>query len=74
MGNVISAILIVLIILAIAFFPIYGWVNNIVQFCKCDFEAPYKAEVCRGIGVIIPPVGCVEGFLHINDGPPQEEK
>jgi hypothetical protein len=39
-----------------------GWIKNIVKFTKCDFEAPYKAEVLHGVG-IIPPVGAVMGWL-----------
>lgn len=38
------------------------------KLTQCDFEAPYKAEVLYGIG-IIPPVGLVMGFLTIDDAP-----
>lgn len=44
-----------------------GWVLNIVQFCRCDFDAPYKAEIIRGAGVVIAPVGSVVGYLNIQD-------
>ena len=39
-----------------------GWVKNIVKFTQCDFEAPYKAEILHGVG-IIPPIGAVMGWL-----------
>jgi len=45
-----------------------GYITNIVKFCHCDFKAPVKAEVCRGIGILMPPVGAVEGFITIKDG------
>jgi hypothetical protein len=46
-----------------------GWVMNVVKFCKCDFEAPYKAEAIRGIGIVVLPVGAVAGWCTIDDGP-----
>ena len=45
----------------------YGYIANLVKFVQCDFEDPYKAEVIRGIGVVIPPVGVVCGYLTIED-------
>lgn len=42
-----------------------GWGINLVKFANSDFEAPYKSEVIRGVGVFIPPVGIVAGYLHI---------
>lgn len=44
-----------------------GWVMNIVKLTKCNFEAPYKAEVIRVVG-IIPPVGMVVGWMNFKDG------
>ena len=41
-----------------------GWVKNIIKLSECDFEAPYKAEVVYGIGVI-PMVGMVTGWLDV---------
>lgn len=41
-----------------------GWVKNIIKLANCDFEAPYKAEVIHGVG-IIPPVGAVTGWLDL---------
>lgn len=39
-----------------------GWVMNIYKLTQCDFEAPYKAEVIRVVG-IIPPVGAIVGYM-----------
>lgn len=44
-----------------------GWIMNVVKLVKCDFEAPYKAEVIRGIG-LIPPIGMIVGWMNISDG------
>lgn len=41
-----------------------GWVKNVIKLSECDFEAPYKAEVIHGVG-IIPPVGMVTGWLNV---------
>ena len=49
------------------FFGFIGWVSNCVWLVKCDFEAPYKAEAIRGIGVFVPPIGAVVGWMHIED-------
>lgn len=68
-GFTITEILIVVVLLfGIAIPCLYGYVNNIVKFTKCDFKEPYKAEILRGIGIAIAPVGMVEGYLTIDDG------
>lgn len=45
----------------------FGWVNNLVQLLRCDFASPYKAEILRTVGVFVPPIGMVEGYLSIKD-------
>lgn len=42
-----------------------SWVLNIVKLVECDFEAPYKAEIIRSIGVPVPIVGVVVGYMDI---------
>jgi hypothetical protein len=44
-----------------------GWVTNVVRFVKADFEAPYKNEIVRGIGIPFVPLGVVMGYIHIDD-------
>lgn len=39
-----------------------GWVKNLVKLTNCDFNAPYKAEMIHGIG-ILPVVGMVTGWM-----------
>lgn len=46
----------------------FGYVSNIVKLTKCDFKPSYKAEVLRGVGIVVPPVGIIEGYLSISDG------
>lgn len=50
------------------------WVTNIVKLTQLDFEAPYKAEVIRSIGVVIVPVGAVLGLVDIADGDTNRNK
>jgi hypothetical protein len=45
-----------------------GYIMNIVKFVKCDFEAPYKAEIIYGIGIGTG-LGGVIGWININDEP-----
>lgn len=44
-------------------FCVWGYVANIVKFAKCDFEAPYKSEVLHGIGIFVPPMGVIMGYI-----------
>ena len=46
-----------------------GWIANLCRFVNCDFEQPLKAEVIRGIGVFVPPVGAIAGYIDIDDTP-----
>jgi hypothetical protein len=50
-----------------------GWCLNVYKLTQCDFEAPYKAEVIRGIGVPFGPVGIFAGYLDIEDGENHDE-
>jgi hypothetical protein len=45
-----------------------GWVLNVVWLCQCDFKPSYKAEIVRGVGVFVPPVGAVLGYVPMEDG------
>lgn len=53
------------IILTIAI--LIGYIGNIVKLTRCDFEPSYKSEVIRSIGVIIPPVGVIVGYMDLKD-------
>ena len=59
----IIAIQIIITVLALA-----GWIQGIVKLCKCDFKAPYKAEILYGIGTLTA-TGAVIGWLNIDDAP-----
>lgn len=46
-----------------------GWFLNLFKIInECDFEAPYKAEAIRIVGVFAAPVGGVVGWIDIEDG------
>lgn len=55
------------IIFATVIFAGVGWVKNIVKLTRTDFQAPYKAEILRGVGVIAAPMGAIEGYITISD-------
>ena len=59
---------IVLIWISVIVVGTVGWGKNVYKLCHCDFEASYKAEVIRGVGVIVPVVGAVTGYCTIEDG------
>lgn len=54
------------LLIIIYLFGAIGWILNLASFIKLDFQAPYKAEVFRGIGVISP-VGSIVGYFNIKD-------
>ena len=39
------------------------WCANVYKFAKCDFEPSYKTEIIRGVGIVVPPVGWVLGWV-----------
>lgn len=43
-----------------------GWIMNIYKLTNCDFEAPYKAEVIRVIG-IVPTIGAIVGYMDLGN-------
>jgi|TARA_R110001592_G_C12827559_1_gene719602 hypothetical protein len=45
---------------------IVGYFANIYKLCNNDFEAPYKEEAIRIVGICIPPVGIITGYLELN--------
>lgn len=58
-------------VLVIAFWiaALFGYVANIYKLTKCDFDTPLKAEVIRVIGIVVPPMGAVIGYVEIEDAP-----
>jgi len=44
-----------------------SWAMNVYKFATLDFEAPYKAEIIRGIGIPAAPVGVVLGFMEFEE-------
>ena len=65
-------ILFILLIVALIFVPLVGYTMNIVKLIGCDFEAPYKSETIRSVGVLVPFVGVVTGYMEFPDGPIKE--
>lgn len=61
----VSLVVIVAFCGAILMIPI-GWVMNVYDLLvNCDFASPYKAEVLRGIGVFVAPLGGILGWINI---------
>ena len=43
-----------------------GWGMNIYKMInECDFESPYKCELVRGVGTVVPIIGAVTGYMDI---------
>lgn len=35
------------------------WITNLIQFFKLDFNEPYKDEIIKLIGVVVPPLSSI---------------
>jgi len=46
---------------------LFGYFSNIYKLTKCNFKAPYKAEVLRGVGIFVAPMGVIAGYCEIKD-------
>lgn len=46
---------------------IVGWLMNVVALCRLDFREPFKAEAIRIVGVFVPPVGAVAGYVTFDE-------
>jgi hypothetical protein len=66
----VPALLATLFVFSIVVSFIYGYFNNIYNFITSDFDLPVKREVITGLGIVIPPVGIVNGFVEygVNEG------
>lgn len=62
-NNIVTSVLIIALYITL----FYGYIANIYKLSKCDFDTPLKSEVIRGIGVVVPPIGIVVGFIDIKD-------
>lgn len=51
------------IVLALISLVAVCYVNNVLDFVDCDFQAPYKCEIVHGVGVVLPPVSVVTTFV-----------
>ena len=56
-----------LIVIAIYLLALIGYIRNIYLLSDCNFDKPFKAEVIRIVGIVVPPVGCITGYMNIDD-------
>ena len=46
----------------------YGYIANIYKLTQCDFDTPMRAEAFRIAGIVVFPMGIIEGYMDIEDG------
>lgn len=51
-------------VVIIAIIALLGYAQGVVKLVKCDFEAPYRAEIIHGVGVIAG-TGVITGWLDL---------
>lgn len=44
-----------------------SWCVNIYKLVSCDFEAPYKEEIVRGIAIPVAPVSWVVAWVEFDN-------
>lgn len=54
-------------LLALILVPTTGYLMNVYAVFHLDFASPYKAEAIRTVGVFVPPVGVVAGFVTFEE-------
>ena len=60
-----STLVVIVIIISVLF---TGFVLNVVKaFTECDYESPYKCEVVRVLGITIPIIGGVVGYMSFDN-------
>lgn len=55
------------ILYSVIILAVIGWGMNVYKFATANFEPSYKNEVIRGVGIFIPPVGAICGYIDIRD-------
>lgn len=55
-----------LFVIGLLIVGIVGYGLNFYKLTQCDFQAPYKAEIIRGIG-IVPVVGAFTGYMDLGE-------
>lgn len=53
-----------LFLIILVTFIFVGYVMNLFSIIYCDFQEPLKEEFLRMIGLIIPPLGGVLGYIN----------
>tara|TARA_Y100000310_G_scaffold209426_1_gene210045 strand:- start:6254 stop:6502 length:249 start_codon:yes stop_codon:yes gene_type:complete len=59
--------LITIVWFCVILFAIASWFKNIYHLSQLDFEAPYKAEVIRGIGIPVFFVPTITSWMDIGE-------
>jgi hypothetical protein len=52
---------------ALFVFMVGGWGLNIYKLFSCDFEAPYKTEIVRGISLFAFPIASITGWMDVGE-------
>ena len=68
-GSLIGALTGVLIVVLIVplVTGVIGWGLNVYKLTQLDFEPSYKAEIIRTVGIPIPIIGAIVGWMDIGE-------
>lgn len=63
-----TAIIVGVIVLSMTIASVVGYLLNLSALINnADFKQPYKTEVIRTLGVIIPPLGGIIGYMTLEE-------
>lgn len=58
-------------VIGLSLILVFGWGLNIYKLAtKCDFDgkqSSWKAEVVRGVGIPVGPLGAIVGFMNFDE-------
>ncbi|MFA6199095.1 MAG: hypothetical protein WC679_01650 [Bacteroidales bacterium] len=57
----------VIVVGLVVILAVVGYIKNIVAVVNCDFASPYKCEIVHGVGVFVPPVGAIAGWMDLGN-------
>lgn len=56
-----------ILVILVYFILLFGYGMNFYKLCQNDFEAPYKPEIIRVLGVVTGLPGVIMGFMTFDD-------
>jgi hypothetical protein len=60
-----GGLIIAMVLIVLCCFCVGGYLQNVYKLTCCDLDAPYRAEVIRSVGIVVPIVGWFAGWMDL---------